>query len=140
MENANPKQKIFIELRAAGKSYKQISDKLDVTRQTLINWSKKFKNDIANAQALQIDHIRQEYLINRQHKLRVLGTNFNQVTEEILNRDLSQIPTWRLYQIQHQILEQLDKDPAMIEFIQESKTDGLQPIRDLCKKTEKWPG
>ena len=140
MENANPKQKIFIELRAAGKSYKQISDKLDVTRQTLINWSKKFKNDIANAQALHIDQIRQEFLINRQHKLRVLGTNFNQLTEEILSRDLSEVPTWRLYQMQRLVLAELDKDPIGIEFIQESETNGLHKLDDIYKKTEKWPG
>jgi len=134
------KQELFIDLRASGQSYTKISAQLKVSKSTLIRWSRQFKNDIANAKALQIDQIRQEYLINRQHKLRVLGTGFNQVTEEILSRDLSQVPTWRLYHIQRLILDQLDRDPAGIEFIEESKTDGLEPLRNLSKKTEKWPG
>lgn len=41
-------QKQFVLLRSQGKSYDRIAAELNVSRQTLINWSRKFRFEIQN--------------------------------------------------------------------------------------------
>jgi transposase len=134
------KESSFIELRAAGLSYDKISKQLDISKPTLINWSKIFCNEIKNAKALEIERIREEYLLNRQHQTRILGTHLNRITKELLKRDLEEIPTWRLYAIERKLTNEYNKDASDIEFSEEVRTDGLEAIANLFLKTDKWTG
>lgn len=134
------KQSHFIELRAAGQSYNKISKQLEISKNTLLKWSKEFSNDISNAKALEIESIREEYLLSRQHRLRILGTQLNQISQEILKRDLNEVPTWRLFEMQRKVINEIDKDPAQIEFILDTPKSPSDSVKDLFTKTERWTG
>jgi transposase len=134
------KQARFIELRASGNSYDKIAKLLKVSKSTLIKWSKELCNDIKNAKSLEIERIREEYLLGRQHRTRILGTQLTQITQELLNRDLGEVPTWRLYDIQRKVITEIEKDATEIEFTQETQKDPMLSIKQILKKTEKWPG
>lgn len=51
MKDTDTKQR-FIELRAKGLSFDKISDKLNTSKQTLINWQSEFNAEIANLKAV----------------------------------------------------------------------------------------
>jgi transposase len=130
----------FIELRAAGQSYNKISEQLNVSKPTLIKWSKEYRNEIENAKALEIETIREEYFLNRQHRTRVLGSHLNRITEELLKRDLEEVPTWRLFEIERKLTTELKKDPSDIEFCETIRKDGAESIAKLILKTDRWTG
>jgi DNA-binding XRE family transcriptional regulator len=134
------KQTHFIELRAAGQSYDKIAKQLSVSKTTLIKWSKEHCNEIKNAKALEIERIREEYLLGHQHRTQVLGAQLCQITEELLKRDLEEVPTWRLYEIQRKVIVEIEKDPAEIEFTQEILKKPMDQLAEMYMKTEKWTG
>ncbi|MBW8015898.1 MAG: hypothetical protein FVQ82_06900 [Planctomycetes bacterium] len=135
-----PKQAQFIELRAAGQSYNKISVQLKVSKPTLIKWSRKFSNDIKNAKALEIESIREEYLLGREHQLRVLGTQLSKLTKEILKRNLKEIPTWRLFDMQRKIIAQIAKNDEQIEFSTEVEKYTPEATKEYRRKIINWTG
>ena len=135
-----PKQAQFIELRAAGKSYNNIADQLKVSKSTLIKWSREFTNEINNAKALQIESIREEFMLTRQHRIQFLGSELNNIVNEILNRDMTEVPTWRLFDMQRKVIAHISKDDEPIEFAQEIRKDTPESLDNLFKKTVKWTG
>ena len=53
-------KRLFVELRAAGKCYKDIALELHVSKQTLINWSRDLQTEICNLQAIEMDSLRRK--------------------------------------------------------------------------------
>ena len=133
-------QSQFIEFRATGQSYTTISKQLNVSKPTLIKWSRELANEIKNAKALELERIREEYLLSRQKRLQIMGAQLNQLSKEILQRDLSEVPTWRLYEMQRKVIVEVDKDTGEIEFIQQTRKEVQDTIKELFIKTEKWTG
>ena len=134
------KQSKFVELRAAGQSYNKIANELSVSKSTLIKWSKEFSNDIKNEKALAMESIREEYLLGREHRLRVLGTQLNQITKEILKRDLTEVPTWRLYEIQRKVIYEIEKDPAEVKLSYEALLTPGDAVLRALRTTQSWTG
>ena len=130
----------FIELRAAGLSYNKIAKQMNVSKPTLIKWSKKYSNDIKNAKALEPESIREEYLLSHEHRLRVLGTQLSNLTKEILKRNLKEIPTWRLFDMQRKVITEIAKDDEQIEFSTEVEKYTPEATKEYRRKIIKWTG
>lgn len=130
----------FVELRGVGMSYVKISKEIEVNKNTLVKWSKEYSKDIMNAKALEFEGIREEYLLGREHRTRVLGTQLNKITQEILNRDFSEVQTWRLFKMQRIVTLEIEKDAGNIEFTQETEKDPVKSLKNIFKKTERWAG
>ena len=130
----------FIALRAAGLSYKKIANQLKVSKPTLIKWSRELSNEIKNAKTLEIESIREQYLLNREHRLKILGSQLNLLTKEIHERDLSEVPTWRLFDMQRKVIGQIAKGDEDIEFTQEIEKTVSSELTALSRKTVKWTG
>lgn len=135
-----PKQGQFIELRAAGQSYNNISVQLKVSKPTLIKWSREFSHEIKNAKALQLETIREEYLLSHEHRLRILGTQLNKITKEILKRDLSEVPTWRLFDMHRKTINQIAKNDNETEFTVDIPFDSEESMTKMLNQTIKWKG
>jgi transposase len=134
------KQIRFIELRATGQSYDKIAKQLSVSKTTLMEWSKEYCNEIKNAKALEFERIREEFLLGREHRTRVLGTQLNRITKEILTRDLSEVATHRLFDMQRKVIVEIEKGATEIEFTIETRNTPAAMIDDFNKKTVKWIG
>lgn len=132
------KHKQFIELRAAGQSYNRIAKKLNVSKPTLLKWSRKHETDIKNAKAFELEAIREEYLLTRRHRLSVLGKQLCKLNKEILKRDLTEVPAWRLIDMQQKITAEIEKDPEDIELTEDTNFNDY--INYTSKKTVNWKG
>ena len=89
-------QKKFIELRAQGLSFCKIAQKLKISKQTLVNWSKDFKEEIANLRAIELEALQEEYYLLREGRIRLFGETVQKIREELGRRDLSELSTDKL--------------------------------------------
>jgi len=86
----------IIELRARGKSYSTIASELKIGKQTALNVCKKYKEQIATLQALELEQLYEEQRITSQERITAIASLMHRVREEIDRRDLTQVPTEKL--------------------------------------------
>ena len=83
----------IIELRARGKSYSTIASELKIGKQTALDVCKKYKEQIATLQALELEQLYEEQRITSQERITAIASLMHRVREEIDRRDLTQVPT-----------------------------------------------
>ena len=109
MINKTDKQQDFIELRARGNSFDTIAKQLEVSKGTLINWSRDLEDEIQNYSALELDALKEKYLISKKHQIQSYGEQLATVREELSNRDLSDVKTEKLIEVEIKLLEAINK-------------------------------
>lgn len=86
----------FIELRSKGHSYKRISKELGKCKQTLVDWSRKYEEEIANFKSMEIEALNEKYFLQKQRKIEVFGESLMAIQKELSSRDLREVPTDKL--------------------------------------------
>ena len=86
----------FIELRASGKSFKNISSELSIPYNDLLNLSKKYSYEINNLKAIELDYIANKYQISKSQRIEFIGSLISKLKNELNSRDLSDIPSEKL--------------------------------------------
>ncbi|MHC4329980.1 MAG: helix-turn-helix domain-containing protein [Planctomycetota bacterium] len=94
------KKSQFVQLRAKGLSYAKIAKELKVSTSTLTNWNQELQEEIAQAKAMELEALQEEYFILKEGRIRLLGDQLKAIQEEIGGRDLSKISTERLMDLQ----------------------------------------
>ena len=89
----------FIELRAQGMSFDRIAKELNLAKQTLINWSKELTEVIENVKATELEALYEKYHVSKEERIKAFGEQLQSIKAELDKRDLSDIPTDKLYQI-----------------------------------------
>lgn len=89
----------IIELRARGKSYSTIASEVNVAKQTAIDVCKKYKEQIATLQALELEQLYEAQRITSMERITAIASLMHRVREEIDRRDLSTIPTEKLIEL-----------------------------------------
>lgn len=106
----------FIELRALGTSYNKIADELSVSKQTLINWSKELKLELANLESLRLDELRQKYCRQKETRLQVFSDALEKIRDELKKRDLGDVPTHKLIELAMKCAGMIDRETPEIMF------------------------
>ena len=89
----------FIILRAQGWSFDRIAKKLKTAKQTLINWSGTYGVEISHLKALELEALQEEYFLTKEGKIKLLGEAVKKLRTELDKRDLSDVPTAKLYEL-----------------------------------------
>jgi len=97
----------FIHLRARGLSYTKIAKELKVSTSTLSNWNQELLDQIAQAKALELEALQEEYFMLKEGRIRLLGGQLKTIQEEISGRDLSKISTEKLMELQLRYFDEL---------------------------------
>lgn len=108
MKNKLDKQLKFIELRAKGNSYDRISKELNVSKNTLIEWSRQNRKEIATLSNLEKDYLFDNYKLTKEHQIKSLGDQLAKIREEIANRDLSAISTDKLISLEMRLFDKVE--------------------------------
>ena len=92
------KKEQFIEDRIKGMTFENIANKLKLSKQTLINWSKEddIKETISKAKLMAYQSLLKQYEVNRDAKIKHLLELTNNIKAELANRSLSDVPTDKL--------------------------------------------
>ena len=116
-------QQKFIERRARGLSFSTLASELGVAKSTLVEWSRKFRFEIHNRRALELDDIQDRVLGNVQFRVGVLVEKLSRVEEELRKRDLTRIPTAQLYTLSAALRRQIERETGVIRFV--------APVKDI---------
>lgn len=100
-------QQRFIQLRVQGWTYERITKELNVSKGTLVSWGRKFRFEIQNLNAIEMETLREELVSNVESRVRHLGENLKRVQNELATRDLSQVSTGRLFNLEASLRRQI---------------------------------
>lgn len=107
MENELKKVK-FVQMRAEGFTYSEISAELKISKPTLVSWSKKLSNEIHNEKELKILELRKEHNLSYERQLKLQSMIFEKVESALLNTNFSDIPADKLLKIGIEISNKTD--------------------------------
>lgn len=113
---SNEVKEKFVELRAKGLSFAKIADELSVSKPTLINWSQELKDDISNMETIQRDSFYEKYRIDKLKRVEVFSEELEKVWVEFRKRDLSGVPTDKLFLLLTKLQQTLDSEVTPTRF------------------------
>lgn len=126
----------FVELRSQGNSFASIADSLDVSKATLINWSKESREDIGNFRQIHLEAMREKYRIGTEHRMEVYAKQLKAVEDELAKRDFANVPTERLFDLQVKLGRELHILDVPLNFQQ--RTDGFSLEQDNFSIKKEW--
>jgi transposase len=109
-------QKQFVLLRSKGQSYDRIAAELKVSRQTLINWSRKFRFEIQNLRAIEMETLRLSVLASGEAHVQALGARLQQVESELQKRNLSDLTTAGLLSLASRLRREIHAETGPLQF------------------------
>ncbi len=109
-------QQRFISLRSEGWSFGRIAQELNVSKPTLINWSRKFQFEIQNQRAIFLEQLQEKWLATRDQRVGVLGEQLRQVEAELAKRDLTSLTTHQLFSLADALRRQIKREIGTMEF------------------------
>lgn len=89
----------FIELRAQGKSYKQICSSLNIAKSTAVDWGRELEHEIARLKAVELEALYDMYSMQKEARIKALGQLLQRMEAEIAHRDLTKVNTGRLLEL-----------------------------------------
>lgn len=118
----------FIEMRAKGLSIRAIAKELQMSPQTISNWHVELEEEIARLKAIELEALYEEFHLLKAHRLKRLGSQLLAIEEELSKRELSDVSTDKLMDLQLKFLDEVRKEHVEPQYL--SDTD----LRDLKGK------
>jgi transposase len=137
--SSRQKRRRLIELRGQGVSYAKIAKEIGSAKTTVIRWSLELDVHINNAQTIEFEGLMEEYLATREHRIKALGTQLNNVTQALVECDYSKETPHRLTEIQSRITKEMQELSPKIEFHRKIPFGGSEAIKKLMDHTDTWP-
>ena len=106
----------FVELRASGLSLARIAERLSVSKTTLIAWEKELSNEIAEARFLEMQSLLETYKACKAERVRFLGKLYQRLTEELAQRDLSEVDSVKLLEMLLKVEQRLETELSKVKL------------------------
>ncbi len=128
------KQAELIELRAKGKSYRDIAKELRIAKSTVASWCQELEGEIASAKAMELEALYKKYHLQHEGRIKLLGEFVGRMRKELLSRDLSEVPTKKLYDLFLKYAAELKEERLDIRALSVNELsalkDGTRPKLD----------
>lgn len=132
MKDNETKQK-FIELRAKGLSFDKISNELNVSKQTLINWQSEFVEEIDNLKSMELEALYEQFYLQKQDRIERFGKLLDRLHNEIENRDLKEMDTYKLIDLYLKVYSNAIAELTTLNFKDEQDIE----INKLARQNSK---
>ena len=106
----------FIERRAQGWTYARLMTELNVSKTTLIAWSRKHQFQIQNLKAIELEALREKWLASTAERVNALGEQLRQVEAELAKRDVSGLTTSQLHTLARNLRRQIEHATGPMRF------------------------
>jgi Tfp pilus assembly protein PilO len=106
----------FIELRASGWTYARLMTELNVSKPTLIGWSRKHQFQIQNLKAIELEALREKWLASTAERVNALGEQLRRVEAELARRDVKDLSTAQLYRLARSLRRQIEEATGPMRF------------------------
>ena len=121
------KKERFVELRIKGETFESIADELEVSKQTLINWSKEYEisQTITTAKLIKYQSILKVQELNREAQIEYYSKLIKKCKEEMTKRDLSELPTAKLFVLISRASDEIKKTVPVYHYRFDTERFGL---------------
>lgn len=106
----------FVELRAKGTSYSEISETLKVSKPTLIEWAKQLEIEIDNLKAIYLDELFNKYFVSKALRVELFGKALKAIHDELTNRDLKDVTTDKLLEMLLKFSSKMREEEVSLSF------------------------
>lgn len=106
----------FIELRAAGQPFARIATELNVSKPTLIAWSRKHQFQIQNLKAVELEALASRWIASVTDRVNALGQQLGKIEAELATRDVKDLTTAQLYTLARSLRRQIEQATGPVQF------------------------
>ena len=106
----------FVELRASGWTYARIMTELDVSKPTLIAWSRKHQFQIKNLKAIELEALSERWLASTTDRVNALGEQLRKVETELARREAADLSTQQLFALARSLRRQIEQTIGPLQF------------------------
>ncbi|WP_285769122.1 hypothetical protein [Peribacillus sp. SI8-4] len=128
----------FIEMRAKEVPYVQISQEIGVSKPTLLKWGRVLELEINNRRAIELEYLQDKHCVSKRKRLEFYGEQLDRLYQELQQRDLSDIPTEKLYDMAMKTVASLKQEETPIRFKEEGTLN--DSLHELTKTYVEWRG
>ena len=125
----------FIDLRVQGWSFARLATELNVSKPTLIAWSRKHQHTIANLVAIEREERLNQLLATSEERLRRLGAELRTAEAELAKRDLASLSTGRLLTHLESLRRQVRREAGPVQFV---STVDVIPEEEYADRIQVW--
>lgn len=109
MKPAELKQE-YIKLRAEGRAYSYIADKLHISKSTCTKWEKELEADIAQLKREELNTLYDSYCMKKEARIKKLGDTLERVEDALASVDLTEVAPEKLLDFKLKYTEALQKE------------------------------
>ena len=106
----------FIQLRAQDWTYARLITELNVSKPTLIAWSRKHQFEINNLKAIEQEALREKWLSSTAQRVNALGEQLRKTETELNQRDLTALTTPQLFALARSLRAQIERATGSLQF------------------------
>ena len=100
----------YIKLRAEGKSYSFIADKLHISKSTCTKWEVQLAEEIAQLKKEELNTLYDSYHMKKEARIRQLGDTLGRVEDALAKVDLTEVAPEKLLDFKLKYTEALQKE------------------------------
>ena len=127
----------FIELRAQGKTYARLMTELNVSKPTLIGWSRKHQFQIQNLKAIELEALGEKWLASVSDRVNALGEQLRAVEAELKQRSVGDLTTPQLHTLARSLRRQIELATASAGF---TVPINEIPSEEYHEQVQDWQG
>jgi hypothetical protein len=116
----------FIEMRAKGHSIRAIAKQLNLSPTTLVNWQSEFDAEIARLKSIELECLYEQYHLLKEHRVTALGEQLNNIKTALSGRDLSDVATEKLLDLQLRYMEEIRKELVDLKVISDTDIKNIK--------------
>lgn len=106
----------FIELRASGWTYARLTTELNVSKPTLIAWSRKHQFQVQNLKAIELEAVAEKWLASISDRVNTLGEQLRKVEAELATREVKDLTTAQLHTLARHLRRQIEELAGSVKF------------------------
>ena len=125
----------FIFLRSQGWSFNRIQVELNISKPTLIKWSRQHQFEIGNLRAIETEGLAERVFRQRHERWEVLARQLKKLEDEIEKRDFEEIPASRLHGIAAVLRAEINREMGHIQFMETTKRI---PMEEFVNDRARW--
>ena len=125
----------FIDLRVQGWSFARLATELNVSKPTLIAWSRKHQHTIANLVAIEREERLNQLINTTEERLSRMGAELRAAETELAKRDLSTLSTGRLLSHIESLRRQVRREAGPLQFV---STVDVIPEEEYADRIQVW--
>jgi hypothetical protein len=127
----------FIELRAQGWTFARLMTELNVTKPTLIAWSRKHQFQIQNLKTIELEALGDKWLDSVTDRVNGLGEQLRKIEAAISQRDVGALSTQQLYSLARSLRRQISQATGSVTF---TVPLGEIPAAEYHEQVQDWRG